>query len=139
MSPFKSRAQQKMFHYMESKGKMPKKTVDEFDEFDDSTDFSHLPEHKMAFGGEIEAPEHGDEDMEYDFPHDPDMPQHFAHGGMVNPDEEQGEMDEFDSSGEPHTEDDMEDEHPMEFMSRGGRVRKMASGGFARALRKARY
>lgn len=91
---------------------MPKKTVDEFDH---ATSFEHLPEHvkKMAYGGEVESP-----------------------------DEEQGEMDEFDSSGEPHTGDMMEDEQPMEYMARGGRIKRMAKGGmihsprFAKALRK---
>lgn len=110
--PFKSKAQQRYFHYLESKGKMPKKTVNEFDE---ATDFEHLPEKKTgyAYGGEVE-----------------------------NYDEEMGEASEYDSAGEPHTEDKLEDEEPMEFMSHGGMAKKMSRGGmvhnsnFAKALRK---
>lgn len=114
--PYSSKAQQRLFHYLESKGKMPKKTVQEYDH---ASDFEHLPE---------EA-DHG-----------------YAHGGMVEEsyDEEMGEAHDFDSSGEPHTDDEYEDEHPMEYMAHGGRVKKMAKGGmvaaphpmFAKALRK---
>ncbi len=113
--PYKSASQQRYFHYLESKGKMPKKTVDEFDQ---ATDFHGLPEHvkKMYDGGMVE-----DE----------------------NPDVEQGEASEFDSTGEPHTEHYKEDDEPMEYMAHGGRVKRMARGGmvhnsgFAKALRKA--
>lgn len=115
MAPFKSRAQQRYFHYLESKGKMPKSTVDEFDE---ATDFEHLPakKHNYAYGGMVDEP--------------------------INYDEEMGEAHEYDSAGEPHTEDKFEDEQPMEFMSQGGMVKKMSRGGmvnrsnFAKALRK---
>lgn len=83
----------------------------------------------------------------------PKKPEHddavmMAEGGMVedeNPDEEQGEMDEFVSSGEPHTEDEHEDEHPMEYMAHGGRVKRMAKGGkapspgFVKALKRSMY
>lgn len=103
--PFKSKAQQRYFQYLESKGKMPKKSVPGLDE-------------EMG---------------------------HYAHGGEVpeSYDEEMGEAEEYDSSGEPHTEDKFEDEQPMEYMSRGGRVKRMSRGGmvshpsFAKALRKA--
>lgn len=113
MSPYKSKAQQRYFHYLENEGKMPKKMAREFD---DASDFSHMPEESR-----------------------------MAHGGMVpeNYDVEMGEADEYDSSGEPHTEDKMEDEQPMEYMSMGGRVKRMAKGGmvphpsFVKALRKA--
>lgn len=40
--PYKSKAQQRLFHAKEARGEISKKTVDEYDE---STDFSHLPEH----------------------------------------------------------------------------------------------
>lgn len=58
--PYKSAAQQRYFHYLESKGKMPKKTVEEFDR---ATDFEELPERvkKLAHGGMIT------DDMGYDF------------------------------------------------------------------------
>lgn len=169
--PFKSKAQSKYFHYLESKGKMPKKTVHEFDE---ATDFHDLPEHvKKAHGGrmyseggmvdhmqegEMRAPHNEEEMPDYDGngahyqmgdPMDErnkeELP-HFAHGGMVNYDYEMGNASEFDSSGEPHTEDDLEDEHPMEYMAKGGRAKKMARGGmsmphpqFLKALTKARF
>ena len=115
--PYKSKSQQRYFHYLESKGKMPKKTVDEFD---GATDFDHLPEeaHQYAHGGMVEDDESFDEEM--------------------------GEAHDYDSAGEPHTEDDFEDEKPMEFMSRGGIVKRMGMSGkmpsphFAKALRKAR-
>lgn len=113
--PYASRAQQKYFHYLESEGKMPKKTVKEFDE---STDYDQLPEHvKMAEGGMITPEDNFDWD--------------------------EGHAYEYDSSGEPHTEHELESEHPMEFMHKGGRIKRMAHGGmvsrsnFAKALRKA--
>jgi hypothetical protein len=80
-------------------------------EFDDATEKAS----GYSFGGEVE-----DEDDNFDY----DM----------------GHAEEFDSSGEPHTEDELEDRHPMEFMSRGGMVKKMSRGGrahnssFAKAL-----
>lgn len=69
----------------------------------------------------------------------------YAEGGFV-------EEDNFDydlghsrtpvSSGEPRTEFEFEDDHPMEFMNKGGRVKNMGNGGavrdpgFVKALRK---
>lgn len=91
---------------------MPKENVDEFD---DDYDFSEMPEHAYAVDGMV--PENN-----YDY--------------------QMGHAMEYDSSGEPHTEDDLEDDHPMEYMSHGGRVKKMARGGmvphpmFAKAIRK---
>jgi hypothetical protein len=117
--PYKSQSQQKYFHYLESKGKLPKKTVKEFDE---STDYNDLPEHARdyAYGGEVQ---------------DSDDPRSF--------DYDTGHAHDYDSSGEPHTEFEFEDEQPMEFMNRGGMIKRMASGGvvkrnpgFAKALRK---
>lgn len=132
MMPSKNRAQQKYFEYLESKGKMP----------------------KYKYEGGMAHMQHGEEEL----PHHEEMMPKYAYGGMVNhpedehsysmpsprenPDYEQGHMDEFDSAGEPHTEDKKEDEQPMEYMSHGGRVKRMAKGGmvhnskFARALRK---
>lgn len=72
------------------------------------------------------------------------MPVHSEDEIPENFDEEMGEAHEYDSSGEPHTEDKFEDEQPMEFMGYGGRVKRMARGGmvphpkFAQALRKQR-
>jgi hypothetical protein len=57
--PYKSDAQRKYFHYLESKGKMPKSTVDEWDEASRGMD---LPEHKrkkMHLGGSIDYEEGG--------------------------------------------------------------------------------
>lgn len=57
-------------------------------------------------------------------------------------DYEMGHASDYDSSGEPHTDHDLEDERPMEFMSRGGMVKRMYKGGhvpnprFAKALRR---
>lgn len=123
MSPYRSKAQQKYFHYLEQQGKLPKKTVREFD---DETDFDHLPERKMSHGGMADHMEHGEKRA----PHrDEMMPRFYNKGGMVNYDEEMGEAEEYDSIGEPHTEDELEDKHPMEYMSYGGRAKKMAYGG----------
>lgn len=83
-------------------------------------------------------------------PGDSDEFEHFSHGGMVedesdNYDYEMGHQSEYNSSGDPHTEDKLEDEHPMEYMSNGGKVRRMAKGGLARpsgfiqAIRKKMY
>ena len=41
--PYKSKSQQRKFHAMEAEGKISPKVVKEFD---NSTDFSHLPERK---------------------------------------------------------------------------------------------
>lgn len=145
---------------------MPKKTVHEFDE---ATDYSGLPEHvKKAFGGRIEVPEdyesmpdmassdygprhmheeHDEEEMPYES-HGENMPEHYAHGGIVpedNYDYQMGNATSYDSTGEPHTEFEHEDEHPMEYMHKDGMMKKMARGGmmrspdFVKALRKARY
>lgn len=115
--PYSSKAQQRYFHYLESKGKLPKKTVQEYD---DSTDFEDLPER-------VEG---------------------YSEGGMIEPennyDWDMGHATSYDSSGEPHTEDELESEHPMEYMNKGGRAKKMNRGGVARdpefvkALRRAR-
>lgn len=147
--PYKSRAQQKYFHYLESKGKMPKKVVDEFD---DTTAYDHLPEYAAAHGGMVPHMEHGEEaaphvkqgmpkygsgpsaKMQHGDEQEHMMKErlpHFADGGMVgmNYDYDMGHATEYDSSGEPHTEFETEDEHPMEYMSQGGRAKKMAKGG----------
>lgn len=80
--PYVSKAQQRMFHYMESEGKMPKSTVSEFDE---ATDFSHLPERKkrkkMADGGTVKSDSQGQtlgDLIGY--------PKRMADGGKVGPD-----------------------------------------------------
>lgn len=141
---------------------MPKKTVDEFN---DSTDYHDLPE-RMSSGGMVGRQEYGTmkpRKMNEDMPsyagmsgrqeHGTMVPRRmreempgYAAGGFVEPEEnydwEMGHASEYDSSGEPHTEDDVESDHPMEFMAKGGRVKKMARGGminrsnFAKALRK---
>ena len=47
--PYKSAAQARLFHYLESKGEMPKKTVAKYDRM---TEFEDLPERvKAAMGG----------------------------------------------------------------------------------------
>lgn len=97
---------------------MPKKTVQEFD---DETDFEDLPEEvpKYAFGGKVDP--------------------------LDSFDYMKGNEEEYDSSGEPHRDDDLEDKHPMEYMAHGGRVTRMARGGrvpssdFVKALRRSRY
>lgn len=143
--PFKPKAQQKYFQYLESKGKMPKQKmayggmVDHMQEGEDRAphDMEEMPDYEGNYAyiqqGVKEAPEYEEE-----------MP-HFARGGIVpeNYDRMMGDATEFDSTGEPHTEDKLEDEDPMEFMARGGRVKRMAKGGmvrskFANALRKMR-
>ena len=54
-----------------------------------------------------------------------------------NFDEEEGHATSFDSAGEPGTEDELEDEHPMSYMAAGGRV-KMPHPGFLRAISRMR-
>jgi hypothetical protein len=109
----KSKMQQRYFDYLESKGKLPKKPVDDH-EYEDSS-----PE-GYAYGGMVE-----DKEENYDY--------------------EMGHEEEYDSSGEPHTEDEPEDKHPMEYMAYGGKVKRMNRGGmasrpaFAQALRKKMY
>ena len=41
--PYKSKAQQRLFHAKAARGEMPKSTVDEFDK---ATNFKSLPSHK---------------------------------------------------------------------------------------------
>lgn len=130
--PFKSQAQQRYFHYLESKGKMPKKTVDEFDNV---TDFDHLPEHVKKYyrGGFVKDDEP---------PHESEMTgvDHSMPPGESF-DYDMGHASDFDSSGEPHTEFDDEADHPMEFMSKGGKVprRTMNRGAFVKALKRSAY
>lgn len=106
--PYKSQAQQRYFHYLESKGKLPKKVVDEYDE---STDFDELPEKVPMFrGGMAHLPR-------YDF------------------DEEMGEASDYDSSGEPDKEDEEEGYYRggRVKMSKGGMA---GMHNFAKALRR---
>lgn len=122
--PYKSQAQRKYFHYLEEKGKMPKKTVHEFDE---ASKGMKLPQHK-AYGGMM------DDDNSYKattnslgteigYPGSPKKKK-MAYGGLTmdgqTEDEAWGTYEPFDSSGEPHTEHERETEHPMEYMSEGG-------------------
>ena len=51
--PYKSQAQQRYFHYLESKGKLKKSVVDEFDQASKGKD---LPK-KLAFGGMVDEGE----------------------------------------------------------------------------------
>lgn len=65
-------------------------------------------------------------------------PEHFSDGGVIDEDMSEGWenfLEPHDSAGEPHTRDKREDEEPEEYMAYGGRVKKMSSGGFAKALR----
>lgn len=91
--PYKSRAQQKYFHYLESKGKMPKKVVDEFD--DATKDYDDLPENMFEGGMAVDDQDH-------------EMGPYNWH--------------RRNSSGEPHTNDKFDDEQDMEFMFEGGIV-----------------
>jgi len=90
--PYKSNAQRKYFHYLEEKGKMPKKVVDEFDMASKGKD---LPEHMYEGGMPMD-----DEDHE--------MGEYNWH--------------RYNSTGEPHTNDKFDDEQDMEFMFGGGIV-----------------
>lgn len=89
--PYKSQAQRKYFNYLESKGKMPKATVDEFNQASTGKD---LPARKMAYGGFS-----GDNNSQREFDQsqssnpgypdykkriDGDGAQHFAEGGQVD-------------------------------------------------------
>lgn len=133
--PYKSDAQRRYFHYLESKGKMPKKTVDEFDLTSRGDD---LPEYveQHAEGGEA-----GSDDPYSSFGknvaenagNNPDATKQIsksfmAHGGMTE-DEETSDYMADDSSGEPHTEGELEEEHPMEYMSIGGSIGNVKGGG----------
>ena len=111
MAPYKSGAQRGYFHWLESKGKLPKSIdLHEWDEASKGKDLpEHVPEHWK--GGPVEEMDGGHEKGWKNF------------------------LEPHDSAGEPHTEEDREDEQPEEYMSHGGRVKKMAQGGFAQALR----
>ena len=82
--PYKSKAQQKLFHYLESKGEMPKKTVEHYDEM---TDFADLPEHiKHAMGGiisEIQSSDLLEHPKDTSGEPEDDHMDHSAEGGMV--------------------------------------------------------
>lgn len=85
--PYKSKAQQRLFHYLESKGEIPKKTVSHYDKM---TEFSDLPEHvKHAMGGIIS--ELADSELlehPIDTAGDPEHEgerEEYAHGGKVAP------------------------------------------------------
>lgn len=107
--PYKSKAQARLFHHLESIGEMPKKTVSKYDKM---TEFEDLPEHvKKAMGGIIHE---------------------LADSSILE--------HPVDTTGEPHTEGEREEEHPMEYMAHGGKahyskggkvhgVHKMARGG----------
>ena len=106
--PYKSKRQQAYFHYLEAQGKLPK-SID-INEWDDASKGEELPEH-LSRGGMIYGYGSGDDahDNEYSFhENDVDHP--------------------MDSTGEPHTSHDEEEEKPMEF----------ADGGFVKALRRRR-
>lgn len=125
MSPYKSKAQQRYFHYLESKGKMPKKTVDEFD---DSSDFEDMPERvQMSLGGRI--PDYsqgsqpllkrkqplGGEDLSYDMQDGVEDAPH--------------DMEDFPDMGE---EEDLELQSGMRIPPHmKQRVQKLAYGGMA--------
>lgn len=122
---YKNQAQERYFQYLESKGKIPKKKMPGDD---------MEPMHEgYAMGGRVDLSDDYD-GGEYD--DDFELPDN-------NFDYEVGHATDYDSSGEPHTEDESEADHPMEYMSRGGVVRKkkMNKGGlvarsnFAKALR----
>lgn len=49
-----------------------------------------------------------------------DVVNRYASGGVVGDNPDNDMMHYYDSSGEPGTEDDMEETHPMSFMSKGG-------------------
>lgn len=109
--PYKSKSQQRLFHYLQSKGKLPKKKVDEFDQ---STDYSDIPE-KMWSGGVFVDP-------------DDDQDQSAIDANSENEDEVTGNFHPYVSSGEPHTDDDLEYDHPMEYMNKGGMVSHLNRG-----------
>ena len=127
--PYKSRAQQHYFHWLESKGKLPKKTVDEWD---DASEGMHLPERmkarKMSSGGLVDKddreynrfhdsssdPEHGDHRYVQDSPYfdeeqgdeEASYP-HYSKGGMVEDMDDDEDMDDMDS-------DDMDSDSDMD-------------------------
>lgn len=124
MSFNRNKAQSRYFQYLESKGKLPQ--MADKDSYHDS-EFEDMEEPMPGYydGGRVDEYEDGMED---------------------NLDYEMGHATSYDSAGEPHTEDKFEDEQPMEFMSRGGMVKKrmsrggkVPSPGFAKALKKAAY
>jgi hypothetical protein len=209
--PYKSQAQRKYFNYLESKGKMPKKTVDDFNQASQGMD---LPSKKMAYGGfsrddntqtefdQSQAPnpgypdykkridedgadhfddggvagqslgdrihypkgasfmrsgglvlDHGGEEDEQEWNNNTHG-KYMAEGGEVEDEDEHtdgdgemdlddGDMDEyadeqsdmsedektgdpwiFNSSGEPNTNRQLRSRHDMEYMARGGRVKR---------------
>lgn len=107
--PYKSQAQRRLFHALKEKGKMSPQVVKEFDE---ASAGEQLPQ-KLSMGGKVGQYSKAKEQATG-----------YAYGGEVDYeddfDEQTANTHPYDSSGEPHTEDDLEDEHPMEFMSEGG-------------------
>lgn len=81
--PFKSKLQQRYMHFLKEKGKLPKSV--NLDEYDEKTDFKHLPEEKMAFGGEVEADEGWEDDGYNDHSDTSGEPFYYmAEGGQVD-------------------------------------------------------
>lgn len=140
--PYKSNRQRKFFHYAESNGKMPKATVDEFDEASKGKD---LPEHAAmgyyAQGGYVGNPrlsgmggpsgeyQSGYKKQragEYDKPVDVIMGKVGYSGKSM--DDMDGEAEHNNSSGEPGTNEFLTPEHPMTYLSDGGMVYKNSQG-----------
>lgn len=77
-------------------------------------------------------------------PENDDGAEPFAYGGMVEEpiDAPDDKVEEYETSGEPHTDEPLEAPKPIGLLAQGGRVKKMAAGGkvphpmFARAIRK---
>lgn len=78
--PYKSGSQRRYFHYLEEQGKMPKKTVDEFDE---ASKGMELPEH-LAYGGEVGLTDPMGDEAYQEKQSDEDDEQKMAHGGLVS-------------------------------------------------------
>lgn len=122
--PYKSKAQERLFHYLESKGKMKKSVVDEYDK---NTDQEDLPE-KMFGGGVIQSDDMNDNEKEKmsDMVWNAKFKIEPNYGKQSGDEESQRRDKEWLRRGEKHVESGY---------SKGGMVKKQA---FAKALYKRR-
>lgn len=133
MSRVKMLARKKLYDFAQEKGAMPKMAEGGMCGYDDGGPVDPNSKMGKAFSsirGAFGNPDKKDDDQQkqpqpttsgYDTTHPA-----YAMGGEVEGDTEDemwGSYHPHDSSGEPHTDDDFEEEQPMEYMAHGGVIR----------------